>query len=554
MFETLNATFSRRLLSVLFCGVLLGSVALAAGVKRASHFSRPQLVERTLPSAGTHDLHSLDDVIISEDFETVPAGQLPNGWTRLDLDSGSTVDPQVPGLSVWKVYAEAEFAAHSGTHLCGNHYNDNQLPNDDWLILPPQNLTGTMTLSYWIAAQQAIHPESYEVRVSTTGLQPADFTNLIYDGNDIPATYVQHTHDLSAFAGAPFWIAFHHNSVDEFVIKLDDVLLTGVQAGEFGAITGHVTDQAGQDPVAGAVITAAAYTTITGASGYYSFSSLPVGSYDVTVSHVLFVPDTLFSVNVTSDDTTIADAALDHLPDLYLFTSIAVPIPITDGDTSRMEINVPADAVVLDVDVIVNILHTWDGDLDLWLEAPWGARVHLVEDSLGDGGDNFINTRFDDEALHSFFHGGAPYTGSFRPVEPLSLLDNRIVTGNWALIVFDNNDLDVGLLQNFSLLMTLQGAGADENVVFHPTTFSLSVYPNPFNAGTQFGFTMAHPGRATLILYNVTGQEVARLVDGQLAAGGHAISFAAVSLPSGVYVARLESPDVSSARKVILLR
>ncbi len=545
---------SRHLLSVLVFGILLGSVALAAAVKRTPGSLPGDLSAYTLPPLGTRDPHSLDEIIVSEDFEIVPAGQIPNGWLRLDLDSGSTIDPLVPGLSVWKVYAEAGLAAHSGTHLCGNHYNDNLVPNDDWLILPPQNLVGTITLSYWIATQQAIHPESFEVRVSTSGSQPADFTNLIYDGDNIPATYIQHTHDLSAFAGAPFWIAFHHNSVDEFVIKLDDVLLTGVQAGEFGTIAGHVSDQANQNPVAGAVITTAAYTTITDATGYFSFSNLPVGSYDLAAVHLLFAPDTLFNVTVTSGDTTTVNVALQHLPNLYFFSSSAAPVPITDGDTSRMEIAMPLDALVLDVDVIVNILHTWDGDLDLWLESPWGQRVHLVEDSLGDGGDNFINTRFDDEAEQNFYHGGAPYTGSYRPVEPLSVMDGHIALGNWALVVYDNNDLDTGMLENFSLLMTLQGTAADDNFILHPSSFILSVYPNPFNATTQFRFMMARPGHASLCLFNIAGQEVARLVEGQLSAGEHTISFAAGSLPSGVYVARFDAFAFSSAHKLILLK
>ena len=48
---------------------------------------------------------------------------------------------------------------------------------------------------------------------------------MLIDEDDIPVEWVQKTFDLSSYAGAPFYIGFYYNSVDKFVLKLDDVLL-----------------------------------------------------------------------------------------------------------------------------------------------------------------------------------------------------------------------------------------------------------------------------------------------------------------------------------------
>jgi hypothetical protein len=55
-------------------------------------------------------------------------------------------------------------------------------------------------------------------------------------------------------------------------------------------------------------------------------------------------------------------------------------------------------------------------------------------------------------------------------------------------------------------------------------------------------------------VYNMLGQVVATLVDDVLAAGSHHATFDAHGLPSGMYVYRLESGGLSSARKMMLTK
>ncbi|MEE8149247.1 MAG: T9SS type A sorting domain-containing protein [candidate division Zixibacteria bacterium] len=73
-----------------------------------------------------------------------------------------------------------------------------------------------------------------------------------------------------------------------------------------------------------------------------------------------------------------------------------------------------------------------------------------------------------------------------------------------------------------------------------PTVFALDQnYPNPFNPSTEISFALPTSGRVSLIIYNVLGQEVETLVDGNMDAGNHTVTWEASSYSSGVYFYRL---------------
>lgn len=78
--------------------------------------------------------------------------------------------------------------------------------------------------------------------------------------------------------------------------------------------------------------------------------------------------------------------------------------------------------------------------------------------------------------------------------------------------------------------------------------------PNPFNPGTTIGFTLPKETSVRLIVYDVKGRLVERLVDGVYSAGEHSVYWDATGLPSGTYFYRLETPTMSQARRMILLK
>ena len=77
--------------------------------------------------------------------------------------------------------------------------------------------------------------------------------------------------------------------------------------------------------------------------------------------------------------------------------------------------------------------------------------VELSTDNGGTG-ENFTNTRFDDEAATPITSGSAPFTGSFQPEGSLATLDGKAANGTWTLRIYDDAGSDTGTLNAWSLV------------------------------------------------------------------------------------------------------
>ncbi len=88
-----------------------------------------------------------------------------------------------------------------------------------------------------------------------------------------------------------------------------------------------------------------------------------------------------------------------------------------------------------------------------------------------------------------------------------------------------------------------------------PITFTLSQnYPNPFNPSTNISFELPEAVLVQLKVYNLLGQEVAKLVDGRMNSGNHTIIYDASQLSSGVYIYRLIAGNQSITKKMTLIK
>ena len=98
---------------------------------------------------------------------------------------------------------------------------------------------------------------------------------------------------------------------------------------------------------------------------------------------------------------------------------------------------------------------------------------------------------------------------------------------------------------------------SDELVVevITPLEFALEQnYPNPFNPSTQITYQLAENSNVVLKVYNLLGKEIAVLVDEQKEAGIHKVNFDASSLPSGVYLYKIENAGLIKTKKMMLLK
>lgn len=88
-----------------------------------------------------------------------------------------------------------------------------------------------------------------------------------------------------------------------------------------------------------------------------------------------------------------------------------------------------------------------------------------------------------------------------------------------------------------------------------PAEFALSQnYPNPFNPSTKIDYDIPTDGIVAVILYDMSGREVAKLVNDFRPAGYYTLSFNGANLSSGMYFYRLSSAGFSQTKKMVLVK
>ncbi|MCB0721664.1 MAG: T9SS type A sorting domain-containing protein [Ignavibacteriae bacterium] len=88
-----------------------------------------------------------------------------------------------------------------------------------------------------------------------------------------------------------------------------------------------------------------------------------------------------------------------------------------------------------------------------------------------------------------------------------------------------------------------------------PTVYELyQNYPNPFNPTTKIKFDIPQPGFVTLKVYDITGKEVATLVNSNLEPARYEVNWNGTQFASGVYFFRINAGDFVKVQKMILVK
>jgi len=124
-------------------------------------------------------------------------------------------------------------------------------------------------------------------------------------------------------------------------------------------------------------------------------------------------------------------------------------------------------------------------------------------------------------------------------------------------------DLNLALLPDgtpvykpvWEYLLSNTVVSVEDKAAQSPARFLLEQnYPNPFNPSTGISFQLPVNSHVTLKVFDVNGREVATLVDGNLAAGSHAVTFARRETTTGLYFYKLTAGKFSQTRKTVLMR
>ena len=138
------------------------------------------------------------------------------------------------------------------------------------------------------------------------------------------------------------------------------------------------------------------------------------------------------------------------------------------------------------------------------------------------------------------------------------LVDGSAVAGAQVML-FDVSDLRRGALGQATTDADGQFALTALGGHALPQGFALGQnYPNPFNPGTVIPYQLATAGYVRLEVFNVLGQQVVTLVDGEQAAGAYTVSWDArdasgYGVAAGVYIYRLTAGGAAATRRMVLV-
>ncbi|MFC2103037.1 T9SS type A sorting domain-containing protein [Bacteroidota bacterium] len=134
--------------------------------------------------------------------------------------------------------------------------------------------------------------------------------------------------------------------------------------------------------------------------------------------------------------------------------------------------------------------------------------------------------------------------GTTTEAQQYSYVDNAVETGTYF---YRLKQLDFNGRYDYSEVVEVEVNG--------PLSYGLEQnYPNPFNPSTNIRYSVLESGLVRLAVYNLIGEEVSVLVNGQLDAGFHEVTFDASNLPSGAYFYKLQAGNTVQIKKMLLMK
>jgi subtilisin-like proprotein convertase family protein len=307
---------------------------------------------------------------------------------------------------------------------------------------------------------------------------------------------------------------------------------------------------AAQSDHSGAIVTASpgGASDTTDAAGNYEISGLYATTYTVTASKAGYVSGVQAGVVVTQGNTTPnVNLALSPQSSVQYCLSPGLAIPENDPAGVTSVINVVESFPVSEVEVAVDITHTYIGDLIV--EIRHGVKTVRLHNRTGGSTDNIVGTY--------------PTTLSVSGPGTLGDFLNDSSDGAWTLFVSDNANIDIGTINSWCI--TIKGVAQNLTSVDPgsrvPVAYALSQsLPNPApGGGAAIAFAIPREDRVSLGVFDVSGRLVRSLVDMRLPAGFHTARWDGRNakgddVAAGVYLYRLDATGYQSTRKLVIVR
>lgn len=300
-------------------------------------------------------------IIFLEDFQN-SAGF--NSFTLVNQDGRAPASGVSYVNNAW--VRRADLDDNTDTIAVSTSWYDPAGAADDWMITPLIHIDSQSILSWRAKAQDPDFPDGYQVRISTTDTALASFLSnfALFNVNAEQPDWVTRTVDLAAagYANQDVYIAFRNISNDQFLLKVDDIMIRNPFSTDAQAVSVQV-------PQTGCQLSNAEQISIT----IENYGGSPLTNFDVTY----IVDDGDTTITVTETVSANVAAGADYT---YTFTQTAdLSVPGSVYNISAY-VYAPGDGDFtndsLDAATVINVEPTD-------LTAPYTTSYETVGEILG---------------------------------------------------------------------------------------------------------------------------------------------------------------------------
>ncbi len=240
------------------------------------------------------------------------------------------------------------------------------------------------------------------------------------------------------------------------------------------------------------------------------------GDFTMTVGNLGATAQGTYTITVTGTSNSVTesvDVTLDNnctvvTCDTYSGTGLPISIsPTGAGNAYTSTINVTEDLPIDDINVTIDIDHTWIRDITATITSPMGTSVILTNINGANGVGAYQNTVFDQEAatpVEGATPAGNIFTGSYIPQEDLSVLYGEMSAGTWTLEIIDNFDQDGGTWSVFDIELCLQ----DNLSVDEFALDNFAIFPSPNNGEFTIKLNSNSGSAIEVDIFDIRGRKI----------------------------------------------